>query len=265
MSSIHEIQAIDVHAHYGPYFNAPNDLVNQFRSGDLETVAARAAASNTEITIVSPLQALVPRGNNDPDGGNADAARLVPGMPSIRFWAVVDPLREATYTQAAALLKMPSCVGIKIHPEEHIYPIKDHGRAIFEFAQQHEAVILTHSGEGNSLPGDFVPFADDFPTVKLIVAHLGCGYDGDPSHQVRAIQKARAGNIFVDTSSAQSLIPQLIEWAVKEVGAEKLLYGTDTPLYHVPMQRARIDEADIPDDAKRLILRENALQLLPLF
>lgn len=41
--------------------------------------------------------------------------------------------------------------------------------------------------------------------------------------------------------------------------ADRLLLGTDTPLYHAGMQRARIETAEIPDDAKRLILHENAL------
>ena len=48
------------------------------------------------------------------------------------------------------------------------------GRAIFEFAAEHRAIILTHSGEENSLPEDFVPFANDYPEVRLILAHIGC-------------------------------------------------------------------------------------------
>ena len=55
-----------------------------------------------------------------------------------------------------------------------------------------------------------------------------------------------------------------IEWGVKEIGAERLLYGTDSPLYFAPMQRARIDNAEISDTEKKLILRENALKLFKL-
>ncbi len=57
-------------------------------------------------------------------------------------------------------------------------------------------------------------------------------------------------------------MPGQIEWAVKEVGAEKVLFGTDTPLYFSPMQRARIDNAEISDEEKILILRNNAIILL---
>lgn len=255
------IQAIDVHGHYGAFANAAHALVNAFRSADLNIVADRATQTNTAITIVSPLQALMPRGNNDPIGGNEDAARRVPEYSSLRFYAVIDPLRKETFPQAEKLLQSLHCVGIKIHPEEHLYPIKEHGRAIFEFAQKQGAVVLTHSGEGNSLPADYVSFCDEFPDVPLILAHLGCGFDGDPSHQVRAIQNSRSENVFVDTSSAQSLMPHLIEWATKEIGAQKILYGTDTPLYCAHMQRIRIDEAEISDAEKQLILRENALRV----
>jgi predicted TIM-barrel fold metal-dependent hydrolase len=49
---------------------------------------------------------------------------------------------------------------------------------------------------------------------------------------------------------------------VREVGAERLLFGSDTPLYHVAMQRVRIDQAEIPLATKRLILRENVVNFL---
>ena len=264
MITPHEIEAIDVHGHYGEYSNASHPLANKFRSAVLETIVERAQQACTTITIVSPIQALTPRGHNAPIAANKNAAARVREYSSLRFYVVIDPLRSETFAQAEAMLKLPHCAGIKIHPEEHLYPIREHGRAIFEFAQTHGAVILTHSGEENSMPQDFVPFADDFPDVKLILAHLGCGFDGDPSHQVRAIQSTRSDNVFVDTSSAQSLMPHLIEWAVEEIGAPKILYGTDTPLYCASMQRVRIDKAEINDDAKRLILRENALRVLPL-
>jgi len=78
------------------------------------------------------------------------------------------------------------------------------------------------------------------------------------------IPPPRNGKLWVDTSSARSILPKLIEWAVKEIGAERLLFGSDTPLYHVAMQRTRIEAAEIPDDAKRLILRDNAVKFFRL-
>ena len=81
---------------------------------------------------------------------------------------------------------------------------------------------------------------------------------------MRAIQASKHGNVLTDTSSMRSIMSGLIEWAVGEVGAERILYGTDTPCYFAPSQRARIDRADLTDTEKRMILRDNAKRLLPI-
>ena len=51
---------------------------------------------------------------------------------------------------------------------------------------------------------------------------------------------------------------------MEQIGADRILYGTDTPLYQSEMQRARIDHAELTDDQKKLILRDNAVKLLEL-
>lgn len=55
--------------------------------------------------------------------------------------------------------------------------------------------------------------------------------------QVRAIREAAKNNIYTDVSSARSILNGLIEWAVREVSEKKLLFGTDTPLHHIPMMK----------------------------
>lgn len=258
------IQAIDVHAHFGTCAGAKYPLAGELTSGEVKVVLERAHLANTKLTIVSPLEALMPRLHGDPVAGNVHAAEVVAQTDGLMQWVVVDPREPKTFGQAAELLRRPKTAGIKIHPEEHGYPIREHGTALFEFAAEQGAVVQSHSGEQNSLPVDFVGFADDFPEVTLIISHLGCGWDDDLGHQVRAIQSSRHGNVFTDTSSAKSITSGLIEWAVREIGAERILYGTDSPLYFAPMQRARIDHADISDLDKRLILHDNAARLFGL-
>jgi uncharacterized protein len=262
--NITEFQAIDVHAHYGIYQQEGRAMLEKFMSGDAETVVRRAHQSRTRLTVVSPLLGLLPRLGADPVVGNAQAAKVVTETEGLLQWVVVDPLKPQTYQQARAMLKLPKCVGIKIHPEEHGWKINEYGEIIFKFAAENQAVIISHSGEKNSLPLDFLPFVDNYPNVPVILSHLGCGWDGDMSHQVRAIQASKHGNLFTDTSSASSITSGLIEWAVKEIGAEKILFGTDSPLYFAPMQRARIDYAGISDREKSLILCENAQKILKI-
>jgi predicted TIM-barrel fold metal-dependent hydrolase len=267
MQSISLIQAIDVHAHFGVYFRRElSELANHFMTGSAELVVQRAMLSQTLYTVVSPLKALLPRGEADAFAGNVEAAKVVNRMDGLLQWVVVHPFQLQTFEQARQMVGIGKCVGIKIHPEEHCYSITEHGRVLFELASELQTVVLAHSGDPNSLPSDFVPFANDFPQMNLILAHLGHGGQGHEKGtlQVRAVEESQNGNIYIDTSSAQSLIPGLIEWAVQQIGADRILYGTDTPLYFAPSQRARIDHAEIDDHDKRKILRENAANLLKL-
>jgi len=235
-------------------------------TGSAKEVVRRARQVNVEWTVVSPLKSLFPRGGADAAAGNIEADKVVPETPGLLQWVVIDPQNKASCEQADRMLKNDHCVGIKIHGEEHAYHIEDHGDAIFSFANEHDAVVLAHTGDIHTMPLRFIPFADRYPRMKLILAHLGNCHEpgGDPSHQVRAIAASKHGNVYVDTSSARSIFPGIIEWAVTEVGAEKILFGTDTPLYFTANQRARIDEADLAIEQKRAILRGNAVKLLKL-
>lgn len=267
-----EIQAIDAHGHYGTYppssqLERLNPLTCEFMSASAQIVASRARAIGVQWTVVSPLSGLLPRGKDvDVASANEAAHSEIPSVVGLLQYVIVNPLQPNTYDQARRMLKAKWCVGIKIHPEEHCYRISDHGDELCEFFEEVKAPVMTHSGCPNSLPADFVPFANRHPSVRILLAHLGNG-TGDyqrPDLQVRAVQAAKNNNLWVDTSSARSVLPNLVEWAVREIGAERLLFGSDTPLYHVAMQRARIDHAEISNEAKRLILRENALRFFNL-
>lgn len=55
---------------------------------------------------------------------------------------------------------------------------------------------------------------------------------------------------------------ELIEWAVENIGSERTLFGTDTPLYWAASQKARIEMAEICEEGKAAILFRNAAKLL---
>jgi hypothetical protein len=261
---IKTIKAIDSHAHFGKY-QGKDQFQNSLMSATVGEIAQRAKACDIDISIVSAFAALLPRGKADTIKANEKMFNIQAKLGPIRYLAVINPLQPATFKQAEALLSEPGCVGVKIHPEEHGYHINVHARAIFEFAERLQVPIVSHSGDPNSMPEDFVPWAGLFSSVNLVIAHLGCGYDGNRTHQVKAIAKAKNGNLFTDTSSAQSILPGLIEWAVKEIGADKILFGSDSPCYHTAMQKTRIDYAELSDKEKEKILRDNAFKIFKFY
>ena len=255
------MEAIDMHAHFGPFDRGPGGLLDRLMSGGIEVIRRRAAAADIRLTVVSAIHALMPYGG-DPFRGNEDAVRASETHSDIRFWAVLDPRVRESYDQVGALLDHSDCVGIKIHPQQHMYEIRDYGDEVFAFAAEREALVMTHSGHAGSFPEDFTPFVNRYPKVKLILAHLGNSTDENPIRQVHALKCAQHGNVYVDTSSKMSMNSGLIEWAVGEVGADRLLFGTDSPLYFSPCQKARIEYAEMEETAKRAILYENAKRLL---
>lgn len=257
------MNAIDVHGHFGHYDRGLGTRTDRFMSAAPVEVAQRGANCGIDITVMSAIQGLMPyRGNAVL--GNAAAERAASDHPAIRFWAIIDPRVPESYEQTDRLLAHPRCVGIKIHPHAHGYDIREHGAAIFAFAAERRAAVLTHSGDPGSYPEDFVPFVDRFPEPNVILAHLGNSDDGWVMRQVQAIQHARNGNLYVDTSSARSMYSGLIEWAVEQIGHDRILFGSDTPLYWAGAQKARIETAEIDGTAKRAILYENAAGLLDL-
>jgi uncharacterized protein len=255
------MKAIDVHGHYGPYDRGAAQLTDRLMSGDIDVVRSRARAAGVQLTVVSPLRALFPYGG-DTVRANEETLAICTQYDDIRFWVVLEPRIRASYEQAESMLRHPCCCGIKIHPRDHGYEIREHGPAIFDFAHAHSAIVLTHSGDPGSYPEDFVSLANAHPNVTLILAHLGNSDNSHVSRQIHAVKRANEGNIYVDTSSIRSMSSGLIEWAVSEIGSERILFGTDTPLYFTAAQKARIEYAEIDDQAKQAILFDNAAMLL---
>ncbi|MEW5974931.1 MAG: amidohydrolase family protein [Acidobacteriota bacterium] len=133
---------------------------------------------------------------------------------------------------------------------------------IVERAAAMKAVILQHTwfnlggnGPGESTPYDIVELARRHPQAAFIDAHTG----GDWELGIRAIRSARnvatcvAG--FDPTSGA-------VEMAVRELGAERVIFGSDAAGRSMASQMAKVLGAEIPQSAKRLILGENLRRML---
>lgn len=176
---------------------------------------------------------------------------LVQQSDWMRQWVVVDPRIPETYRQAEGMLASDRVLGIKIHPDLHGYSILEHGDALFSFAAAHKAVVLMHPQHIGEMPS----FADRYPEMQLIIAHLG------GTAHVDAVERARYGNIYVDTSGGASNLNNVLEYAVSRVGSEKILFGTDT--YSCAFQFGRIALSALSEQDKENILYGNAMRLFP--
>lgn len=98
-------------------------------------------------------------------------------------------------------------------------------------------------------------FANQYPHMKLIIAHLGS------IEHIDAIAGAIHGNIYTDTSGSASSYNNILEYAVQRVGSEKILFGTDN--YSFAFQYGRIALSNISVKDKENILWKNASRLFP--
>ncbi|MCG8418886.1 MAG: amidohydrolase [Proteobacteria bacterium] len=129
--------------------------------------------------------------------------------------AVADPVEELEQWR-----QVPGFVGVKLHPHWHRYRIED----AFDIAERCEALrlpILIHLGFGES--GRWQLLTDRYPRLRLIFAHAGMPHFGRMWHDVKANRHLR-----VDLSSPY-LSERLVRRAVRAIGPERALYGTDAP------------------------------------
>jgi len=258
--------AIDIHGHCGSYAGYPAFKASLLNA-PAQVTAQRARACGIVTTVVSELSTFDVDDHtpSDVDAGNAMATEAVEQYDNLLFWAVVNPKRDDWETKADKLLAHQRCAGVKLHPRWHYWSVADarYSDRLFAFLHDRGTLTMTHSGNAGNEPHRFIPWANKYPNARLILAHIGNDHiDGRPDTQTNAVGMAEQGNVWTDTSSSNSIVARIIEKAVEAIGAERILFGTDTPLYFAATQKARIAYAEIDDDAKQKILHDNAAALL---
>ena len=259
-----QVPAIDVHGHIGSLPGRMTGLRKRICEAPAAEVLRRAHACCIDLTWVSDLGAFSPEDEPiDVAAANRRALEAAEQHHGLLFYAVLNPKSEEWQKSVGEILEHPKCIGVKLHPRWNHWEVEEHGDNVFGFLNERRCLVQTHSGNPGSEPEIFIPYANTHPNVKLILAHLGHDKVGDRlDRQIEAVRMASHDNVWVDTSSARSIMSELIEYAVETIGSDRILFGTDTPCYSVPAQKARIAYADIAERDKHKILHENARLLM---
>jgi predicted TIM-barrel fold metal-dependent hydrolase len=129
--------------------------------------------------------------------------------------------------------------------------------AIVERAISMKAPILQHTWmkvngnePGESTPYDLVELAKRHPDATFICAHTG----GDWERGIRILREAK--NISAEIAGFDPT-SGVVEMAVRELGPERVVYGSDVGGRSFASQLAKVLGADIPDSAKELVLGGN--------
>ncbi|MGA2864174.1 MAG: amidohydrolase family protein [Verrucomicrobiota bacterium] len=120
---------------------------------------------------------------------------------------------------------------------------------------QHTWIKITGNLPGESTPMDLAELAARHPEATLVCGHTG----GDWEVGIRVIRPYH--NVYADLAGGDPAAG-LTEMAVRELGPERVLYGSDAGGRSFASQLAKVFGADIPERARRLILAENLQRLL---
>lgn len=150
--------------------------------------------------------------------------------------------------------------GIKLHPDFQEFNIDDESMMAVYRAAEGKLPILMHMGDEvktSSRPRRLAKVLDLFPRLTVIAAHLG-GY----RMWDEALECLAGRNVYFDTSSSLFVLePERAAGIIRNYGVEKVLFGTDYPMWTHEDELWRFNRLGMTEKESRLILSENALRL----
>lgn len=153
--------------------------------------------------------------------------------------------------------------GIKLHPEFQQFSIDDASMLPVYAAIEGKLPLLIHMGDQNkdtSSPLRLAHILDKFPKLVVIAAHLGGYQMWDES-----IKHLIGRNLFLDTSSSLAFLnPEKAVEMIHSHGVEKILFGTDFPMWGHEEELQRFYALGLSENENKAILYDNAVKLLGL-
>ena len=215
---------VDAHAHLGDSaaFYLP-DL-------SLETWLAYMDAVGIDRSLNMPTASLW---QCFEEGYAASVAAFEESSGRVLFAMAYDPhYVQDSLTWASKALDHPGGVAIRIHPvQDEVWPEDRLYEPVWQLAAERDVPIITHSWalsdyhpqQRFATPDHFEYYVARYPQVKLILGHAGGRYEG---HLAAADLAQRHPNVYMDISG--DVYPfGFIEWIVAQVGADRILFGSD--------------------------------------
>ncbi len=176
-----------------------------------------------------------------------------------RYMCYVNPALDSTIDTLKKAVEEDDAKGIKLWVATTCN--SPQVNKVAEFAIDHDLPILIHTFHKYHLQladestGEHVAaLAGRYPEAKLIMAHLG----GDAYHGLKCIRNHK--NVWTDVSGSNFRNGD-VEYAVKIVGEDRILFGTDAFSMPFHTNIGKVDGAAISEQAKEKIFWKNAFRL----
>lgn len=162
--------------------------------------------------------------------------------------------------------------GVKLHPDMQKFHIDDpKAYPMYALCEEYALPILMHMGDPRfdySHPDRLYRVLSDFPNLTVVGAHMG----GWSNWDYACDKLAGLPNLYVDTSSSMatpakeygihphvtSLSPARAAALIRRWGTDKVLFGTDYPMWSQADDLTVFFEMGLSEEENRAILSENA-------
>ncbi|MEW6732992.1 MAG: TatD family hydrolase [Acidobacteriota bacterium] len=261
---LNERGLIDVHAHIGHF--SGYDL-------SLENLLTNISENKIEYAFISNIDgAAIPgvTANRDEVTINKETAEVVAKHKQLKPLAWAKPGSEgASANNIEPFLRDKKFLGIKFHPDFNSFAAN--AAVVLPYlrlCEKYRVPAIFHCGRSpRSNAKAIYEVAKQFPNTPFILYHMGFGSSHEEAIEVARMAKMKK-DALIYLETAQTEAEDVIN-AVKQVGAEQLLFGTDATYYgryhyqhYLPMLRA-LKQA-VSASEFELITHGNAVRLFHL-
>jgi len=251
---ISDMLVIDGHAHISEKGHS-DIVIAVMPHADAAGVIDRNRRIGVDITCASGWGGVW----TDYERGNWAVAEAVRDFPeNFVGYATLDPLYVTDWEKELKFCYEESGMkGMKPYYPRNKIPYSDPAyEAWFRYGNEHRLFALMHPSD--NFEEEMNILAKKYPEISFLLAHSGWTYEVARRH-VRLAK--RFPNVFCEITFT-SVTNGVIEFMVKEVGSEKVIYGSDTSMRDPIPQFGWVAYADISEEDKRNILGRNMKKIL---
>lgn len=249
------VHVIDAHSHIVGSGNSMNTAYMPDR--DATSIASKMDRMGVDTTITAPWIGI----SYDGTQGNKEVIEAADKHPgkylgfstcNVNYPDEIEAVKEFH-------LKHPDLfVGIKPYPPGYNFKLNDAiCKEWLEFANEHHLPALIHC-EWMNYADEVDAVAGMYPNITFILAHSGASYQ---VAKYNAALAKKYDNIVLDityTTTGRGMV----EFLVEQAGADKVIYGTDTPMRDPAPQLGWVCYAKLSTEDKKKILAGNIEKII---
>ena len=205
---------------------------------------------------------------------NAWSCDIAKEHPSLVPFLTIDPMIDEQTMVGEILDKVNNhgAKGIKLHPSSQRHMPNDRRLwPAYQTAQELGLPAVSHAGTFSipieyAQPRNFTEVLDSFPNLTLVMAHLGHGFIDEVTPMAKTYPNLQFDccAIISLNESERGLSDDNFTALIKEIGVERVMFGSDFPWYDPAIAIEQFLKLDFSEEEKRLILAENAIRIYKL-